>query len=273
MLPYRELEGLENIDKLVEIDQSPVGRSPRSNPATYTGVLTYIRNLFAETPDAKIRGFKSNKFSFNVKGGRCEACKGAGVEVVEMNFLPSVTVTCKECHGKRFNPDVLAVKYKGKSINDVLEMTISQAVEFFAPVPSIARKLKTLEDVGLGYIRLGQSSLTLSGGENQRVKIAAELARQDTGRTLYILDEPTTGLHSEDIAVLMNVLQRLAEGGNTVVIIEHNLDVLKSVDYLFDMGPAGGRDGGRIVSQGTPEQVAADPASVTGPYLRPLLKL
>ena len=254
VLPYRELEGLENIDKLVEIDQSPVGRSPRSNPATYTGVLTYIRK-------------------FNVKGGRCEACKGAGVEVIEMNFLPSVTVTCKECHGKRFNPDVLAVKYKGKSINDILEMTISQAVEFFAPVPSIARKLKTLEDVGLGYIRLGQSSLTLSGGENQRVKIAAELARQDTGRTLYILDEPTTGLHSEDIAVLMNVLQRLAEGGNTVVIIEHNLDVLKSVDYLFDMGPAGGRDGGRIVSQGTPEQVAADPASVTGPYLRSLLKL
>ena len=272
VLPYRELEGLENIDKLVEIDQSPVGRSPRSNPATYTGVLTYISHLFAATPDAKLRGFKSHTLSFHVKGGRCEACKGAGVEVIEMNFLPSVTVTCKECHGKRFNPDVLAVKYKGKSINDVLEMTISQAVEFFAPVPSIARKLRTLEDVGLGYIRLGQSSLTLSGGENQRVKIAAELARQDTGRTLYILDEPTTGLHSEDIAVLMNVLQRLAEGGNTVVIIEHNLDVLKSVDYLFDMGPAGGRDGGRIVSQGTPEQVAADPASVTGPYLRSLLK-
>ena len=273
VLPYTSLEGLDNIDKLVEIDQSPVGRSPRSNPATYTGVLTPIRSLFAETPDAKIRGFKSNKFSFNVKGGRCEACKGAGVEVIEMNFLPSVTVTCKECHGKRFNPDVLAVKYKGKSINDVLEMTISQAVEFFAPVPSIARKLKTLEDVGLGYIRLGQSSLTLSGGENQRVKLAAELSRQETGRTLYILDEPTTGLHSEDIAVLMDVLQRLAEGGNTVIIIEHNLDVLKSVDYLFDMGPAGGRDGGRIVSQGTPEQVAADPASVTGPYLRPLLNL
>lgn len=272
VLPYRSLEGLENIDKLVEIDQSPVGRSPRSNPATYTGVLTYIRNLFAETPDAKIRGFKSNRFSFNVKGGRCEACKGAGVEVIEMNFLPSVTVTCKECHGKRFNPDVLAVKYKGKSINDVLEMTISQAVEFFAPVPSIARKLKTLEDVGLGYIRLGQSSLTLSGGENQRVKLASELSRQETGRTLYILDEPTTGLHSEDIAVLMGVLQRLAEGGNTVVIIEHNLDVLKSVDYLIDMGPAGGRDGGRIVAQGTPEQVAEDPASVTGPYLKELLK-
>ena len=273
VLPYTSLEGLDNIDKLVEIDQSPVGRSPRSNPATYTGVLTPIRSLFAETPDAKIRGFKSNKFSFNVKGGRCEACKGAGVEVIEMNFLPSVTVTCKECHGKRFNPDVLAVKYKGKSINDVLEMTISQAVEFFAPVPSIARKLKTLEDVGLGYIRLGQSSLTLSGGENQRVKLAAELSRQETGRTLYILDEPTTGLHSEDIAVLLDVLQRLAEGGNTVIIIEHNLDVLKSVDYLFDMGPAGGRDGGRIVSQGTPEQVTSDPASVTGPYLRPLLNL
>ena len=273
VLPYTSLEGLDNIDKLVEIDQSPVGRSPRSNPATYTGVLTPIRNLFAETPDAKIRGFKSNKFSFNVKGGRCEACKGAGVEVIEMNFLPSVTVTCKECHGKRFNPDVLAVKYKGKSINDVLEMTISQAVEFFAPVPSIARKLKTLEDVGLGYIRLGQSSLTLSGGENQRVKLASELSRLETGRTLYILDEPTTGLHSEDIAVLMDVLQRLAEGGNTVIIIEHNLDVLKSVDYLFDMGPAGGRDGGCIVSQGTPEQVASDPASVTGPYLKPLLKL
>ena len=273
VLPYTSLEGLDNIDKLVEIDQSPVGRSPRSNPATYTGVLTSIRNLFAETPDAKIRGFKSNKFSFNVKGGRCEACKGAGVEVIEMNFLPSVTVTCKECHGKRFNPDVLAVKYKGKSINDVLEMTISQAVEFFTPVPSIARKLKTLEDVGLGYIRLGQSSLTLSGGENQRVKLATELSRQETGRTLYILDEPTTGLHSEDIAVLLDVLQRLAEGGNTVIIIEHNLDVLKSVDYLFDMGPAGGRDGGRIVSQGTPEQVASDPASVTGPYLKPLLKL
>ena len=271
VLPYTSLEGLDNIDKLVEIDQSPVGRSPRSNPATYTGVLTPIRSLFAETPDAKIRGFKSNKFSFNVKGGRCEACKGAGVEVIEMNFLPSVTVTCKECHGKRFNPDVLAVKYKGKSINDVLEMTISQAVEFFAPVPSIARKLKTLEDVGLGYIRLGQSSLTLSGGENQRVKLAAELSRQETGRTLYILDEPTTGLHSEDIAVLLDVLQRLAEGGNTVIIIEHNLDVLKSVDYLFDMVPAGGRDGGRNFSQGTPEQVSSDPASVT--YLRPLLNL
>lgn len=271
VLPYRSIEGLENIDKIVVIDQSPIGRLPRSNPATYTGVLTYIRKLFEETPDAKIRGFKSNKFSFNVKGGRCEACKGAGVEVIEMNFLPSVTVTCKECHGKRFTPDVLAVKYKGKSINDVLEMTVSQAVEFFAPVPAVARKLKTLEDVGLGYIRLGQSSMTLSGGENQRVKLASELSRQETGRTLYILDEPTTGLHSEDIAVLLDVLQRLADGGNTVLIIEHNLDVIKSVDYLFDMGPEGGRNGGMIVSSGTPEEVAADPASVTGPYLKSLL--
>ncbi len=267
ILPYKSIEGVENIDKLVEIDQSPVGRSPRSNPATYTAVFTLIRKLFEETPDAKIRGFKSNKFSFNVKGGRCEACKGAGVEVIEMNFLPSVSVTCKECHGRRFNPDVLAVKYKGKNINDVLEMTISQAVEFFEPVPSISRKLKSLEDVGLGYIRLGQSSITLSGGENQRVKLATELAKAHTGRTLYILDEPTTGLHTEDIAVLMKVLQKLAESGNTIIIIEHNLDVLRSVDYLFDMGPAGGRDGGRIVAQGTPEEVAKNPDSVTGKYL------
>ncbi len=267
ILPYRSIDGIEHIDKLVEIDQSPVGRSPRSNPATYTAVFTLIRKLFEETPDAKIRGFKSNKFSSNVKGGRCEACKGAGVEVIEMNFLPSVSVTCKECHGRRFNPDVLAVKYKGKNINDVLEMTISQAVEFFEPVPSISRKLKSLEDVGLGYIRLGQSSITLSGGENQRVKLATELSKAHTGRTLYILDEPTTGLHTEDIAVLMNVLQKLAENGNTIIIIEHNLDVLRSVDYLFDMGPSGGRDGGQIVAHGTPEQVAANPLSVTGKYL------
>lgn len=271
-LPFSSIEGIENIDKLVEIDQSPIGRSPRSNPATYTAVLSYIRKLFEETPDAKIRGFKANKFSFNVKGGRCEACKGAGVEVIEMNFLPSVSVTCKECNGKRFTPDVLSVKYKGKSINDVLEMTISQAVGFFAPVPAIARKLQTLEAVGLGYIRLGQSSLTLSGGENQRVKLASELSKTDTGRTLYILDEPTTGLHSEDIAVLLGVLQKLADAGNSIIIIEHNLDILKSVDYLFDMGPEGGRNGGRIVSEGTPEQVAEDPLSVTGPYLKPLLK-
>lgn len=270
-LQYDSIEGLEHIDKLVQIDQSPIGRTPRSNPATYTDVLTHIRKLFEETPDAKIRGFKANKFSFNVKGGRCEACKGAGVEIIEMNFLPSVTVTCKECNGKRFTPDVLAVKYKGKNISDVLEMTISEAVDFFAPVPSIAKKLRTLEAVGLGYIRLGQSSITLSGGENQRVKLAAELSKTETGNTVYLLDEPTTGLHSEDIDVLMKVLHKLADTGNTVIIIEHNLDVLKSVDYLFDMGPSGGKNGGMIVSEGTPEQVAADPASVTGPYLTKLL--
>lgn len=270
-LPYTSITGIENIDKLIEVDQSPIGRSPRSNPATYTGVLTSIRKLFEETPDAKIRGFKSNKFSFNVKGGRCEVCKGAGVEIVEMNFLPSVSVKCKECNGRRFKPEVLAVKYKGKSIYDVLEMTISRAVEFFEPIPSIAQKLKSLEDVGLGYITLGQSSFTLSGGENQRVKLASELARQATGRSLYILDEPTTGLHHEDINVLMGVLQKLADQGNTIIIIEHNLDVLKSVDYLFDMGPKGGRDGGMIVAEGTPEEVADNPKSVTGEYLRPLL--
>lgn len=270
--PYREIEGVENIDKLIEIDQAPIGRSPRSNPATYTGVLSDIRKLFEETPDAKIRGFKAGKFSFNVKGGRCEVCKGAGVEVIEMNFLPSVQVLCKECHGKRFKPDVLAVKYKGKSISDVLEMTISQASEFFEHVPSIHQKIKTLDEVGLGYVRLGQSSLTLSGGENQRVKLAAELSKRSTGNSLYLLDEPTTGLHSEDIKVLLSVLQRLVDQGNTVVVIEHNLDVLKSVDYLFDMGPGGGREGGRIIAEGTPESVAANPDSVTGRYLADCLR-
>lgn len=271
-LPYSEISGIENIDKLVEVDQSPIGRTPRSNPATYTGVLTFIRRLFEETPDAQIRGFKSNKFSFNVKGGRCECCKGAGVELIEMNFLPSVSVKCKECHGKRFKPEILAVKYKNKSIYDVLEMTISQALEFFGAIPAIADKLRCLEEVGLGYIRLGQSSITLSGGENQRVKLASELSKRATGKSLYILDEPTTGLHYEDINVLIKVLQRLADQGNTIIIIEHNLDVLKSADYLFDMGPMGGRDGGRIVSEGRPEEVAADPLSVTGEYLKPLLK-
>lgn len=263
-LPYDELEGIKNIDKLIEIDQSPIGRSPRSNPATYTGVFSDIRKLFEQTPDAKIRGFKAGKFSFNVKGGRCEVCKGAGVELVEMNFLPSVQVTCKECRGKRYKPDVLAVKYKGKNINDVLEMTISQAAEFFEPIPSIYRRIKTLEDVGLGYIKLGQSSLSLSGGENQRVKLAAELSKPSTGNSLYLLDEPTTGLHCEDIKVLLGVLQRLVDQGNTVVVIEHNIDVLRSVDYLFDMGPEGGRNGGYIVAEGTPEEVASDPNSVTG---------
>ncbi len=258
---------------MIEIDQSPIGRSPRSNPATYPGVLSDIRRLFAETPDAKIRGFNSGKFSFNVKGGRCEMCKGAGVEVIEMNFLPSVNVKCKECNGKRFKRDVLSVKYKGKNINDVLEMTISQATAFFESIPSIAQKLRSLDEVGLGYIRLGQASTTLSGGENQRVKLATELSRKSTGNTLYILDEPTTGLHSQDIKVLLGVLRKIVDQGNTVVIIEHNLDVLKSVDYLFDMGPKGGREGGYIVSQGTPEEVAIDPKSVTGEGLRRVLKM
>lgn len=272
-LPYREIIGIEGIDKLIEVDQSPIGRSPRSNPATYTNVYGDIRKLYESTPDARIRGFGAGKFSFNVRGGRCEVCKGAGVEVIEMNFLPSVNVTCKECNGKRFKPDVLSVKYKGKSISDVLDMTISQAVEFFSAVPSIYTKIKTLEEVGLGYVRLGQASNTLSGGENQRVKLATELSRRSTGRSLYLLDEPTTGLHSEDIRILMGVLQKLVDQGNTVIIIEHNLDVLKSVDYLFDMGPRGGSSGGIIVSRGTPEQVAADPASVTGPYLKSYLNL
>lgn len=271
VLPYGSIEGLENIDKVIEIDQSPIGRSPRSNPATFTGVFDDIRKLFEATPDAKVRGFKASRFSFNVAGGRCEECKGAGLKVIEMNFLPSVNVVCPQCGGRRYKEDTLAVYYKGKNINDVLEMPISEAYEFFRPVPAIAVKLKALLDVGLGYITLGQSSVTLSGGESQRMKLSAELSKKSTGKTLYILDEPTTGLHTKDIKVLLGVLQKLVDGGNTVIIIEHNLDVLKSVDYLFDLGPEGGRRGGLIVSQGTPEQVAADPASVTGPYLRPLL--
>lgn len=271
VLPYDSIEGIENIDKVIEIDQSPIGRSPRSNPATFTGVFDDIRKLFEATPDAKVRGFKASRFSFNVAGGRCEECKGAGLKVIEMNFLPSVNVVCPQCGGRRYKEDTLAVYYKGKNINDVLEMPISEAYEFFKPVPAIAVKLKALLDVGLGYITLGQSSVTLSGGESQRMKLSAELSKKSTGRTLYILDEPTTGLHTEDIKVLLGVLQKLVDGGNTVIIIEHNLDVLKSVDYLFDLGPEGGRRGGLIVSQGTPEQVAADPASVTGPYLKPLL--
>ena len=270
-LAYDSIEGVENIDKLIEIDQSPIGRSPRSNPATFTGVFNDIRNLFADTPDAKVRGFKAGRFSFNVAGGRCEACKGAGIKVIEMNFLPSVNVLCDECRGKRYKEDTLAVHYKGKSINDVLEMPISEAYEFFKPIPSIAQKLKALVDVGLGYVHLGQSAVTLSGGESQRMKLAAELFRKATGNTLYILDEPTTGLHFEDIKVLLNVLQQLVDQGNTVIIIEHNLDVLKSVDYLFDLGPDGGRRGGRIVAQGTPEALTRNPDSVTGPFLKEIL--
>ena len=270
-LPYDEIVGIENIDKLIEIDQSPIGRTPRSNPATFTGVFNDIRTLFEATPDAKVRGFKAGRFSFNVPGGRCEECKGAGIKVIEMNFLPSVNVVCNECRGRRYKNDTLAVKYKGKNINDVLEMPISEAYEFFSNIPSIAQKLKALVDVGLGYVQLGQSAVTLSGGESQRMKLAAELAKKGTGNTLYILDEPTTGLHFDDIKVLMDVLQQLVEQGNTVIVIEHNLDVLKSVDYLFDMGPDGGKAGGMIVAQGTPEQLAKDPASVTGPFLREIL--
>ena len=266
-LAYDSIEGVENIDKLIEIDQSPIGRSPRSNPATFTGVFNDIRNLFADTPDAKVRGFKAGRFSFNVAGGRCEACKGAGIKVIEMNFLPSVNVVCDECRGKRYKEDTLSVHYKGKNINDVLEMPISEAYEFFRPIPAIAQKLKALVDVGLGYVHLGQSAVTLSGGESQRMKLAAELFRKATGNTLYILDEPTTGLHFEDIKVLLNVLQQLVDQGNTVIIIEHNLDVLKSVDYLFDLGPDGGRRGGLIVAQGTPEALARNASSVTGPFL------
>ena len=270
-LPHDEIVGIGNIDKLIEIDQSPIGRTPRSNPATFTGVFNDIRTLFEATPDAKVRGFKAGRFSFNVPGGRCEECKGAGIKVIEMNFLPSVNVVCSECRGHRYKADTLAVRYKGKNINDVLEMPISEAYEFFENIPSIAPKLKALVDVGLGYVRLGQSAVTLSGGESQRMKLAAELARKSTGNTLYILDEPTTGLHFEDIKVLLGVLQRLVDQGNTVIIIEHNLDVLKSVDYIFDMGPEGGKAGGMIVAAGTPEQLAQDAASVTGPFLKEVL--
>lgn len=272
-LPYSSLEGIRNIDKLIEIDQSPIGRSPRSNPATYTGVFNDIRLLFEDTPDAKVRGFKAGRFSFNIPGGRCEECKGAGIKIIEMNFLPSVNVVCDECRGRRYKEDTLAVKYKGKNINDVLDMPISEAYEFFKTIPKISQKLKAMVDVGLGYVHLGQSAVTLSGGESQRMKLAAELSKNGTGNTLYILDEPTTGLHFEDIEVLLNVLQALVDQGNTVIIIEHNLDVLKSVDYIFDMGPEGGNKGGYIVAQGTPEQLAKDPESVTGPFLKELLEL
>ena len=270
-LPYTEIVGVENIDKLIEIDQSPIGRTPRSNPATFTGVFNDIRTLFEATPDAKVRGFKAGRFSFNVPGGRCEECKGAGIKVIEMNFLPSVNVVCNECRGRRYKNDTLAVKYKGKNINDVLEMPVSEAYEFFENIPNIAQKLKAMVDVGLGYVRLGQSAVTLSGGESQRMKLAAELAKRGTGNTLYILDEPTTGLHSDDIKVLLVVLQQLVDQGNTVIVIEHNLDVLKSVDYIFDMGPEGGKAGGIIVASGTPEQLADDKSSVTGPFLKEVL--
>ncbi len=267
-LPYDSIEGLEKLDKIIQIDQAPIGRTPRSNPATYTKVFDDIRKLYGELPESKIRNYKAGRFSFNVKGGRCEACKGAGVRVIEMNFLPDVTVLCEECQGKRYNRETLEVRYKGKSINDVLNMTINEAVEFFENIPNIIQKIRTLKDVGLGYLTLGQASTTISGGEAQRVKLATELAKRDTGKTLYVLDEPTTGLHFEDIKVLMNVLNKLVEKGNTVLIIEHNMDVIKMADWIIDMGPEGGERGGRIVCEGTPEEVAQCAESYTGKYLK-----
>ena len=266
-LPYDRIEGIEYIDKIVDVDQSPLGRTPRSNPATYTGVFADIRNLFVDLPEAKIRGYKPGRFSFNVTGGRCEACSGNGYKTLEMNFLPDVMVPCEVCHGKRYNRETLEVRYKGKSIADVLDMTINMAVEFFENVPVILNKIKVLQDVGLGYIKLGQPSTTLSGGESQRVKLATELSKRDTGKTLYLLDEPTTGLHFEDIRVLMGVVNRLVDKGNTVIIIEHNLDVIKMADYIIDMGPEGGRDGGQVMATGTPEEVVAKGVGHTAPYL------
>ncbi|MBR5117303.1 MAG: excinuclease ABC subunit UvrA [Muribaculaceae bacterium] len=267
-LPYDSIEGLENIDKVVTVDQSPLGRTPRSNAVTYTNIFTDIRNLFVNLPEAKIRGYKPGRFSFNTSGGRCEVCKGNGYKTVEMNFLPDVLVPCEACGGKRYNRETLEVRFKGKSIADVLDMTINQAVEFFEAVPNILHKIKVLQDVGLGYIKLGQPSSTLSGGESQRVKLAAELSKKDTGKTLYILDEPTTGLHFEDIKILLGVLNRLVAKGNTVIVIEHNMDVIKCADYIIDLGPDGGRNGGEVVATGTPEQVTQSPTSITAKYLR-----
>ena len=267
-MPYDSIEGMEHIDKVVNVDQSPLGRTPRSNPATYTGVFSDIRSLFVGLPEAKIRGYKPGRFSFNVKGGRCETCGGNGYKTIEMNFLPDIQVPCEECHGKRYNRETLEVRYKGKSIADVLDMTINQAVEFFENVPDILRKIKTIQDVGLGYIKLGQPSTTLSGGESQRVKLATELSKRDTGRTLYILDEPTTGLHFDDIRILMQVIHKLVDRGNTVIIIEHNLDVISQADHIIDMGPEGGRNGGTILCEGTPEEVAMSTKGYTPRFLK-----
>lgn len=267
-LPYKEIRGLEHIDKIIDVDQSPIGRTPRSNPATYTGVFSDIRNLFTQTIESKIRGYKPGRFSFNVKGGRCETCQGAGVQTIEMNFLPDVYVECRDCGGKRYNRETLEIKYKGRNINEVLDMTISQAVEFFANIPSIIKKIKALDQVGLGYIKLGQPSTTLSGGESQRVKLATELAKRDTGKTMYILDEPTTGLHFEDIRVLLHVLDQLVERGNTVIVIEHNIDVIKTADYIIDMGKEGGKEGGEILCFGTPEEIIKNKDSYTAEFLK-----
>ncbi len=269
---HKKIKGLEHIDKIIDIDQQPIGRTPRSNPATYTGVFDAIRELFSQTPEAKMRGYKAGRFSFNVKGGRCEACKGDGILKIEMHFLPDVYVPCEVCKGARYNRETLEVRYKGKTISDVLEMTIDEAVEFFQNVPRIARKLQVIQDVGLGYIKLGQPATTLSGGEAQRVKLATELSRRSTGRTLYILDEPTTGLHTADIHKLLDILQRLVDGGDTVVIIEHNLDVIKTADHIIDLGPEGGSNGGTIVAEGRPEDIVKVDSSYTGKFLKPLLE-
>ena len=264
---HDKIEGIDLIDKVIEIDQSPIGRTPRSNPATYTGLFTFIRELFAMVPEARTRGYKPGRFSFNVKGGRCEACQGDGVIAIEMHFLPNVYVTCEQCKGRRYNRETLEIKYRGKSIADVLDLTVDQALPLLENFPPIANKLRTLQSVGLGYITLGQSATTLSGGEAQRVKLSRELSKRGTGRTLYILDEPTTGLHFEDVRKLLDVLMRLVDQGNTIVVIEHNLDVIKSADWLIDLGPEGGEGGGRVVAQGTPEQVAKAKGSATGQFL------
>jgi len=266
------IDGMDQLDKVIDIDQSPIGRTPRSNPATYTGVFDMIRDLFAGTPDAKARGYKKGRFSFNVKGGRCEACGGDGIIKIEMHFLSDVYVPCEVCHGKRYNRETLEVKYKGKSIYDVLNMTVEEALTFFENVPSIRTKIQTLYDVGLGYVKLGQPSTELSGGEAQRIKLAAELSRRSTGRTIYILDEPTTGLHFADVDKLISILRRLAEGGNTVVVIEHNLDVIKCGDYIIDMGPEGGDGGGTVIAEGTPEEIAERHDSYTGYYIHKMLE-
>lgn len=267
-LAYEKVEGLEHLDKVIDIDQSPIGRTPRSNPATYTGLFTFIRDLFTQLPEAKIRGYKPGRFSFNVKGGRCNACEGDGVKKIEMHFLPDVYVTCEVCKGKRYNRETLEIKYRGKSIADVLNLTVEDALEFFDKIPSLKRKLKTLHDVGLGYIQLGQRATTLSGGEAQRVKLATELSRMGTGQTIYILDEPTTGLHFDDVKMLLVVLNRLVEKGNTVIVIEHNLDVIKTADWIIDLGPEGGDDGGQIIATGTPEDLAKNTVSYTGQFVK-----
>ena len=267
-LPYKSIKGLEYLDKVIDINQTPIGRTPRSNPATYTGVFSEIRSLFAKIPEAMIRGYKPGRFSFNVTGGRCETCKGGGLRVIEMNFLPDVYVSCESCMGKRFNRETLEIRYKGKSISDVLNMTINEAVDFFDQIPKIYRKLKTIKDVGLGYVTLGQQSTTLSGGEAQRIKLASELSKRDTGNTIYILDEPTTGLHFEDIRVLLEVLQKLVDKGNSILIIEHNMDVIKAVDYIIDIGPEGGQGGGTIIAEGEPEVFVKNKSSYTAKYLK-----